>query len=162
MLIRIWFCNICPLVDIMRTSCVFMWILMVDIYPFRPYLDARLPWYNFLCLSLFQLDSALLQFPSTVTALMDKCGIVLDSQITSHHYFDPITYLKQSQSLNQLITLFVQRNFSVWKEPEVLNWFTERCKHVLDTLSENAAIIQEYQERWGCPCLALFIYSETS
>ena len=39
----------------------------------------------FIC--LFQLQNSLMMFPSMVTQLMDKCGVVIDPQVATHAFF---------------------------------------------------------------------------
>ena len=78
---------------------------------------------------------------------MNKCGISLDDKIKTHSFFDPVTYLRQSPSLNQLISLYVGRSFSLWKAPEVLNWLTENCERVLSNIEKNKNDIKSASER---------------
>ena len=63
---------------------------------------------------------------------MDKCGISLDDAIKNNKLFDPVSYLSQSLSLNQLTSLYVGRAYSLWKPPEVLNWVTKNCMYIIE------------------------------
>ena len=38
-------------------------------------------------LIVLQLQNSLMMFPSMVTQLMDKCGVVIDPQVATHAFF---------------------------------------------------------------------------
>jgi len=82
------------------------------------------------------LRAALIAFPSLLIALTEKCGADIDSSIRSHSFFDPVTYLKQSPPLNQLIALYVGRCFTMWKQPEILDWLVENAKFIVDNFDK--------------------------
>jgi len=82
------------------------------------------------------LRTALIKFPSLLVALTEKCGAELDTSISSHPYFDPVTYLKQASPLKQVITLYVGRCFTLWKQPEVLDWLVENAKYVVENFGK--------------------------
>ena len=74
---------------------------------------------------------------------MDKCGISLDDAIKNNKLFDPVSYLSQSLSLNQLTLLYVGRAYSLWKPPEVLNWLTKNCMYIIENELEFKSELEE-------------------
>lgn len=74
---------------------------------------------------------------------MDKCGISLDDAIKNNKLFDPVSYLSQSLSLNQLTLLYVGRAYSLWKLPEVLNWLTKNCMYIIGNELEFKSELEE-------------------
>lgn len=74
------------------------------------------------------LQKAILTYPMVVLGLAEKCGQT-DSIITTH----PLMSFTETSSpyLNLLIQLFVQRNFTLWKEPEVIAWLFENTHTAL-------------------------------
>ncbi|CAO3687714.1 unnamed protein product [Umbelopsis vinacea] len=84
------------------------------------------------------LQKAILTYPMVVLGLTEKCGHT-DNIITSH----PLMNLSEAASayLNLLIQLFVQRNFTLWKEPEVMTWLLENTHTALARYEANATQI---------------------
>ncbi|KAM3584605.1 hypothetical protein VKS41_003413 [Umbelopsis sp. WA50703] len=74
------------------------------------------------------LQKAILTYPMVVLGLTEKCGHS-DNIIASHSLMS----LAETGSpyLNLLIQLFVQRNFTLWKEPEVMEWLIENTHTAL-------------------------------
>jgi len=67
------------------------------------------------------LIDAILRFPSTISQLMDVCKVNLPVSISP---FQPVLAPNKSEhELELLITLFIERSNSLWKEPEVLDWW---------------------------------------
>ncbi|KAI9286552.1 transcriptional repressor TCF25-domain-containing protein [Umbelopsis sp. AD052] len=81
------------------------------------------------------LQKAILTYPMIVLGLAEKCGQT-DSIITNH----PLMSLTETSSpyLNLLIQLFVQRNFTLWKEPEVIAWLFENTHTALARFDAHA------------------------
>ncbi|KAK9760014.1 hypothetical protein K7432_016391 [Basidiobolus ranarum] len=78
--------------------------------------------------SLALLSKAILRFPAALVILFEKCGTHLDSEITNNPFFrEDCKFVSQSSGtpLKILIDLFAERNFSLWKEPEVITWVKE-------------------------------------
>ncbi|KAH8550823.1 transcriptional repressor TCF25-domain-containing protein [Umbelopsis sp. PMI_123] len=86
------------------------------------------------------LQKAILTYPMVVLGLAEKCGQT-DSIITSH----PLMSFTETSSpyLNLLIQLFVQRNFTLWKEPEVIAWLFENTHTALARFDANATKADE-------------------
>jgi hypothetical protein len=48
-------------------------------------------------------------------------------------------------SLNQLVSLFVERNHSVWKVPEVLLWLERNARIVCERVDNKDPLVDEYK-----------------
>ncbi|ORX88464.1 DUF654-domain-containing protein [Basidiobolus meristosporus CBS 931.73] len=78
--------------------------------------------------SLAMLSKAILRFPAVLIILFEKCGTHLETDITNNPFFkEDCKFVNQSSGspLKILIDLFVERNYSLWKEPEVISWVKE-------------------------------------
>ncbi|KAI8579162.1 hypothetical protein K450DRAFT_243065 [Umbelopsis ramanniana AG] len=86
------------------------------------------------------LQKAILTYPMIVLGLAEKCGQT-DSIIATH----PLMSLTETSSpyLNLLIQLFVQRNFTLWKEPEVIAWLFENTHTALARFDAHATKADE-------------------
>ncbi|KAG2181007.1 hypothetical protein INT43_008589 [Umbelopsis isabellina] len=81
------------------------------------------------------LQNAILTYPMVVLGLLEKCGHS-DNIIATHSLMS----LAETGSayLNLLIQLFVQRNFTLWKEPEVMEWLIENTHTALARFDANS------------------------
>ncbi|GAB5588492.1 hypothetical protein Unana1_03392 [Umbelopsis nana] len=80
------------------------------------------------------LQKAILTYPMVVLGLIEKCG-QSDNLISSHSLMN---YSESASAyLNLLIQLFVQRNFTLWKEPEVMTWLLENSHSALARYDAN-------------------------
>ncbi|KAI0221712.1 Transcription factor 25 [Lamellibrachia satsuma] len=93
------------------------------------------------------LQDSLMMFPSILTTLMDKCGVVIDSQVAAHAFFGQQAELGQTDALRHLVALYVGRGHACWKEPEVLVWLERNVKEVLRRVDSNDPLPNEYAER---------------
>ncbi|RUO96534.1 transcriptional repressor TCF25-domain-containing protein, partial [Jimgerdemannia flammicorona] len=79
------------------------------------------------------LRRAVCLFPGAVVPLFEKCGEkdrrVLDSAVW-------VACEADSPYLNLLIRLFVERNFALWKEPEVISWLKSTILATLPLLED--------------------------
>ncbi|ESO95076.1 hypothetical protein LOTGIDRAFT_117499, partial [Lottia gigantea] len=82
------------------------------------------------------LQESLLMYPGFLMPMVEKCGITPDPTVTGHHFFQYSAQTSQTDSLKQLTTLYVQRTYSCWKEPEVMEWLEKNVRTVL-TLVDN-------------------------
>ncbi|XP_065065286.1 ribosome quality control complex subunit TCF25-like [Rhopilema esculentum] len=94
------------------------------------------------------LQDALIKFPTTLLLLMDKCGVVLKDEIIQHPYFQRTNDIKQSDGLNRLIALYVGRNFSLWKIPEVLDWLADCALGAIKRLEANDPLQKQWEPLW--------------
>ncbi|XP_065913883.1 ribosome quality control complex subunit TCF25-like [Dysidea avara] len=77
-----------------------------------------------------KLQEALIMFPSVLIPLLDKCGVIMPPCIVKHQFFQS-PESRNPDALNLLVKLFVERNFSLWKVPEVLTWLEANCNTVI-------------------------------
>jgi hypothetical protein len=65
------------------------------------------------------LVKALKRFPFVASILSAKCQTV----VPEHQFFNTNSVNRSEQSLEALCTLYVERAYSVWKAPEIIEWF---------------------------------------
>jgi hypothetical protein len=93
-----------------------------------------------------RLQDALLIFPCLLHALLDKCGATIDPAVMTHSLFSqPIE--REPEGLKLLIKLYVERSYSVWKEPEVLTWLEANCRVAVTRANQKDPLISEHRER---------------
>ncbi|XP_064466534.1 ribosome quality control complex subunit TCF25-like [Ornithodoros turicata] len=93
------------------------------------------------------LQEALLMFPGALMPLLDKCGIQADSEVIKHTYFGAVAQSEQPTALKQLVSLYVGRNYVLWKEPEVISWLERNVKETIKRISNNDSAVKSYQEK---------------
>jgi len=79
-----------------------------------------------------RLQTALIAFPSVLLPLLDKCSIEPDSHVMASPFF--LDSRGDPPALNTLTTLYVQRAYHCWKEPQVLPWLERNVTEVLRRL----------------------------
>ncbi|XP_050301133.1 transcription factor 25 [Anthonomus grandis grandis] len=94
----------------------------------------------------YYLQEALLMFPSLLMELLDKCSIRIDSRVSSHSFFTEPTE-KNPTALNQLVKLYVNRTFHVWKDADILPWLERNVHDVLDRVDKKEPIVEAYKEK---------------
>ncbi|KAF9166673.1 Transcription factor 25 [Actinomortierella ambigua] len=82
------------------------------------------------------LQRAIILFPSVLPLLADKGNFSLDAEMAGESAFYPTKELPKV--LNLYVNLFVQRNFSLWKEPEVIEWVKANVKECVQLRFQNA------------------------
>ncbi|KAK4877302.1 hypothetical protein RN001_009808 [Aquatica leii] len=90
------------------------------------------------------LQEALLMFPGVLVQLLDKCSIQVDNKVSNHSYFGVTAQLKQSPALTQLILLYVNRSYHVWKENDLLPWLQKNVYKVIEMIDNDANVVKEY------------------
>ncbi|XP_050395527.1 transcription factor 25 [Patella vulgata] len=93
------------------------------------------------------LQKSLMMYPGVLMPMLEKCGITPDLSVTGHTFFQHSAQTSQTESLKQLITLYVQRTFSCWKEPEVISWLERNVKHVLEKVDSKQPCIEQYKQQ---------------
>lgn len=93
------------------------------------------------------LQESLLMFPGLLMPLLDKCGISPDKEVSSHSYFGPSAQLSQTAALKQLVTLYVGRCHSCWKEPEVMLWLETSVKATLKLVDAKDHRVKNFAEK---------------
>lgn len=89
------------------------------------------------------LQKALINFPSALMPLLDKCAVALDSALMNHRFFGVACQTSEPKGLKQLVALFVGRTFSEWKDPEVVDWLARNVKQVLGRVDKNDPFVEE-------------------
>ncbi|KND03931.1 uncharacterized protein SPPG_08930 [Spizellomyces punctatus DAOM BR117] len=85
------------------------------------------------------LQKAIAWFPSVVAGLYEKTA-TSDSRVSGDAYF---LSNDTPDSLQLLIDLYVERNHSLWKVPEVLAWLRQNVAATIDKLNRNDQEIEE-------------------
>ncbi|XP_057655080.1 transcription factor 25 [Diorhabda carinulata] len=91
------------------------------------------------------LQDAFLKFPGVLLPLVEKCSIQTDNRVTSHPFFINADGLKkQPPALTQLILLYVNRSYHIWKDSDLIPWLEKNVHETLDRVEKNDPIINEY------------------
>ncbi|KAK8761270.1 nuclear localized protein 1 [Amblyomma americanum] len=93
------------------------------------------------------LQESLIMFPGVLMPLLDKCGVQPDSEVTKHGFFAAAARAQQPAALNQLQSLFVGRNYVLWKEPEVLAWLERNVRAVLKRVDQADPLVTSSAEK---------------
>ncbi|XP_076034332.1 nuclear localized protein 1 [Oratosquilla oratoria] len=93
------------------------------------------------------LQQALILFPGVLIPLLDKCGVQPDAKVSSHAFFGPSAQNGQNKGLVQLASLYVGRNYHLWKEPEVLSWLEANVNIVLERSDKEDPLVKEGEEK---------------
>ncbi|KAK9885935.1 hypothetical protein WA026_013812 [Henosepilachna vigintioctopunctata] len=90
------------------------------------------------------LQDALIMFPGVLKPLIEKCSIQPDNRVMNHQFFSATE--QTPPNLEQLIGLYVNRSYHVWKDSDLLPWLEKNVQEVLDRVDAKEEIIKEYQE----------------
>lgn len=110
------------------------------------------------------LQDALLMFPAVLLPLLEKCSVQVDARVTSHRFFCTehdkkweeklgfcvvlwLLFCRQPTALTQLVQLYVNRSYHVWKDSDVLHWLEKNVHSVLDRVDKNEAIVKDYEAK---------------
>ncbi|XP_072452206.1 ribosome quality control complex subunit TCF25 [Chiloscyllium punctatum] len=93
------------------------------------------------------IQNALIVFPSVLMPLLDLCSVQADQAVLSHKYFGFDVQIRQPSALKQLVTLFIGRNWMLWKEPRIMSWLEENVKEVLSRVDANDPLVQESENK---------------
>jgi len=96
------------------------------------------------------IQQALLLFPMLIPHLIKKLSISIilsesdgSSINVANHGFFSDTYCPPS--LKHLITLYVERNYNLWKNQDVLNWLKKNIKIALQRAQSNDPMVKNYE-----------------
>ncbi|KAM4612462.1 ribosome quality control complex subunit TCF25 isoform 2-T2 [Discoglossus pictus] len=92
-------------------------------------------------------QQALIMFPGVLMPLLDACGVMPDTEVASHQFFSAVAQISQPPALSQLISLYVGRCHSLWKEPAVMNWLEQNVREVLRLVENHEPVVQECEMR---------------
>ncbi|CAG9839620.1 unnamed protein product [Diabrotica balteata] len=94
------------------------------------------------------LQEALLKFPGVLLPLLDKCSVQTDNRVASHQFFVTADDAKrQPTALTQIILLYVNRSYHIWKDSDLLPWLEKNVHEALDRVEKNDAVLKEYEAK---------------
>ncbi|KAI1904218.1 hypothetical protein AGOR_G00003410 [Albula goreensis] len=93
------------------------------------------------------LQCALIMFPSVLMLLLDLCTVQPDAAVSSHVFFGPKSQLGQPPALNELIALYVGRNYTLWKEGGVMAWLEGNVREVLCRVDSKDPLIEDCENK---------------
>uniref|UniRef100_A0A452ICV9 Uncharacterized protein n=1 Tax=Gopherus agassizii TaxID=38772 RepID=A0A452ICV9_9SAUR len=94
------------------------------------------------------LQHALIMFPSVLMPLLDHCSVQPDSRVTSHSFFGLQAQISQPPALNQLVSLYVGRTHSLWKDPAIMAWLETNVHEVLRRVDTSEPVVEERKVRY--------------
>ncbi|KAH7880601.1 transcriptional repressor TCF25-domain-containing protein [Lentinula edodes] len=108
-------------------------------------------------------------FPSVVPLLADKLDVMLSASIRGHRDFRIETDCRSISTpvaiLHLLSHIYVQRSFSLWKDPKVINWFTETMSSHFSSLPSSLPpttrrnrFLSLYAEKENTAALSFAVY----
>lgn len=93
------------------------------------------------------LQNALIMFPGVLMQLLEECGIQSDEMVRSYDFFNSKAALSTAPSLEKLQTLYVARNFLLWKDVELLPWLRENVHAVLSRVDSQDDYVKYCEEK---------------
>ncbi|XP_043937663.1 transcription factor 25 [Protopterus annectens] len=89
------------------------------------------------------IQTALIMFPSVLMPLLDCCGVQPDPSVSSHPFWALQVQISQPPALGQLISLYVERTHTLWKDVAVMSWLENNVKAVIRRLADNDPLVEE-------------------
>ncbi|XP_034644259.1 transcription factor 25 isoform X2 [Trachemys scripta elegans] len=93
------------------------------------------------------LQHALIMFPSVLMPLLDHCSVQPDSRVASHAFFGLQAQISQPPALNQLVSLYVGRTHSLWKDPAIMAWLETNVHEVLRRVDTSEPVVEEFAQK---------------
>ncbi|CAB1339355.1 unnamed protein product [Coregonus sp. 'balchen'] len=93
------------------------------------------------------LQNALIMFPGVLMPLLDLCTVQPDAAVSSHAFFGPRSQLGQSPALAELVSLYVGRTHTLWREGGVLLWLEECVREVLRRVDTKDPLVEDCQNK---------------
>uniref|UniRef100_A0A8C8FMW2 Transcription factor 25 (basic helix-loop-helix) n=1 Tax=Oncorhynchus tshawytscha TaxID=74940 RepID=A0A8C8FMW2_ONCTS len=91
------------------------------------------------------LQDALIMFPGVLMPLLDLCTVQPDAAVSSHDFFGPRS--QQSPALAELVSLYVGRTHTLWREGGVLLWLEECVREVLRRVDAKDPLVEDCQNK---------------
>nr|CAD7267858.1 unnamed protein product [Timema shepardi] len=91
------------------------------------------------------LQEALIYFPGALMPLLEKCLVQVDPIISGHPFFTTMAMKDVRMSLQQLIQLYVHRNYHLWKDQTLLDWLVANALQVVTRFQIQDPVFNEAQ-----------------
>eukprot|EP01117_Protostelium_nocturnum_P009821 TRINITY_DN3505_c1_g1_i1.p1 TRINITY_DN3505_c1_g1~~TRINITY_DN3505_c1_g1_i1.p1 ORF type:complete len:644 (-),score=253.48 TRINITY_DN3505_c1_g1_i1:445-2262(-) len=97
------------------------------------------------------LQHALMMFPMVLSPLAKKGGFQLTridtvsratDDMTQHAFF--VDFPVNPKNLQQIVTLFVERNFTLWKDPDVVKWLKKNVEAVITRIQKGDVMVTNF------------------
>uniref|UniRef100_A0A673YS92 Transcription factor 25 (basic helix-loop-helix) n=1 Tax=Salmo trutta TaxID=8032 RepID=A0A673YS92_SALTR len=92
------------------------------------------------------LQNALIMFPGVLMPLLDLCTVQPDAAVSSHDFFGP-RIQDPSPALAELVSLYVGRTHTLWREGGVLLWLEECVREVLRRVDTKDPLVEDCQNK---------------
>uniref|UniRef100_A0A673KQY4 Transcription factor 25 (basic helix-loop-helix) n=1 Tax=Sinocyclocheilus rhinocerous TaxID=307959 RepID=A0A673KQY4_9TELE len=93
------------------------------------------------------LQNALIMFPGALMPLLDLCTVQPDAVVSSHAFFGPSSQIGQPPALSELVSLYVGRCHSLWKEAGLMLWLEENVRKVLKRVDSHDPYLEDCQNK---------------
>ncbi|XP_077104247.1 ribosome quality control complex subunit TCF25 isoform X3 [Siphateles boraxobius] len=93
------------------------------------------------------LQNALIMFPAALMPLLDLCTVQPDAAVSSHAFFGPSIQTGQPPALSELLSLYVGRCHSLWKEAGQMLWLEENVRKVLKRVDAHDPYVEDCQNK---------------
>ncbi|ROI96426.1 Transcription factor 25 [Anabarilius grahami] len=79
--------------------------------------------------------------------LLDLCTVQPDVAVSSHAFFGPSIQTGQPPALSELVSLYVGRCHSLWKEAGQMLWLEENVRKVLKRVDKHDPYVEDCQNK---------------
>uniref|UniRef100_A0A672NXW2 Transcription factor 25 (basic helix-loop-helix) n=1 Tax=Sinocyclocheilus grahami TaxID=75366 RepID=A0A672NXW2_SINGR len=93
------------------------------------------------------LQNALIMFPGALMPLLDLCTVQPDAVVSSHAFFGPSSQIGQPPALLELVSLYVGRCHSLWKEAGLMLWLEENVRKGLKRVDSQDPYLEDCQNK---------------
>ncbi|XP_076808959.1 ribosome quality control complex subunit TCF25-like isoform X2 [Clavelina lepadiformis] len=93
------------------------------------------------------LQNALIMFPSVLALMLEKCSVQPDPKVAACAVFASKTKESRPQGLELLCHMFVCRNHSLWKDPEILAWLESNVNAVISRVEKKDRFVDECAQK---------------
>ncbi|KAB1260245.1 Transcription factor 25 [Camelus dromedarius] len=93
------------------------------------------------------IQQALTMFPGALMPLLEYCGVRPDAAVAGHRFFGPDAEISQPPALSQLVSLYLGRSHSLWKEPATMSWLEENVHKVLQAVDAGDPAVEACESR---------------
>lgn len=89
------------------------------------------------------LQNALIMFPGVLLPLLEKCSIQPEPKVLNFAFFGLKAQISQPPALQQLIQLYIARNYHIWKESALLPWLEKNVNIVMERVNSGDPMVKE-------------------